>query len=333
MKRWRISLVLLTAVGIMALCAHAEAKVTVQRITYSGWVDSYRLTAGLYSLVVVPEIGGRIMEYSLDGRNVIWENREEYGRIYPITKEWHNYGGYKTWVAPQDSWGWPPDPMLDFGKANVEVLQNPKGLPVLKVIGCPSLSTGVVFTKEIVLNESGEVLLTQRMHDIGGKSVTYSVWDVTQVRTPCFVAFPVKSDSRFPDGISYIMAESRNSRQFNVRDGLCITNYLGEVGKIGSDTDGPWMIWFKSDLAYVKLFGPMEKAQYPDGGCSAEVFTSDARLGYVEMEILGPLVQLEPGKQTELIERWRILKLTQPVTDEGRVIKAVNGMKSKGWIP
>jgi len=330
----RLVFLLILSSAVVGLCVQAQAKVTVERTTYRGWIGSYRLTAGAYSLVVVPEIGGRIMEYSLDGRSVIWENPQEYGSTYPITKEWHNYGGCKTWVAPQDLWGWPPDPMLDFGKANVEVLQNPKGLPVLKITGCPSLSTGVLFTKEIVMDESGEVLLTQRMHNIGGKRVTYSVWDVTQVKAPCFVAFPVKPDSRFPDGISYIMAESRNSRQFDVRDGLCITNYLGEVGKIGSDTDGPWIIWFEGDLAYVKLFGPMkEDAEYPDGGCSAEVFTSEAKLGYLEMEILGPLVELEPGGQTELVERWRIFKLTQPVTDEGRVVKAVNGMKDKGWIP
>ena len=106
------------------------------------------------------------------------------------------------------------------------------------------------------------------------------------------------------------------------------------MGKIGSDTDGPWMIWLKNDLAYVKLFGPMEEGgEYPDGGCSAEVFTSDAKLGYLEMEILGPMAELQPGERTELVERWRIFKLTQPVTDEGRVIKAVNGMQTKGWIP
>ena len=34
---------------------------------------------------------------------------EEFGRTYPISSDWRNYGGYKTWVAPQDIWGWPPD--------------------------------------------------------------------------------------------------------------------------------------------------------------------------------------------------------------------------------
>jgi hypothetical protein len=274
------------------------------------------------------------MEYSLNGRNVIWENPEEYGQTYPITMDWHNYGGYKAWVAPQDLWGWPPDPFLDFGKANVEVLQEPKGLPVLRLTGCPSLKTGILFVKEISMSPSGEVTVRQKMYNIGGKPVSYSIWGVTQVKTPCFVVFPVKNRSKFPEKISYIMAESRNSRQFDVKDGLCITRYAGELGKIGADSDGPWMIWFSDDIAYVKLFDPMDElATYPDGGCSVEVFTSEAKLGYVEMEILGPIAELDPGESTELTERWRIFKLSQPVTDDNRVFKAVFGMQGKGWIP
>lgn len=317
-----------------AALSTAYAKVTVERTVYRGWADSYRLTAGDYSLVVVPEIGGRIMEYSLEGRNILWENQSEFGQTYPVTKEWHNFGGYKTWVSPEEYWGWPPDFMLDCGKANIEVLQNPKGLPVLQVIGAPSLKAGLFFSKEITLTESGEVIVKQRMHNISSKAVQYGIWDVTQAKTPCFVAFPVNPKSKFPDGLHYKIAESRNSTQFSFRDGYCITTYKGEPGDIASDSDGPWIICFNGDLAFVKLFGPMERgAEYPDGGCSCEVFTSDPKLGYVEMEVLGPMVKLPPGGQTELEGRWKIIKLSQPVTNEDRVVKAITGMRGKGWIP
>ena len=321
------------ALAFMAVST-AQAKVTVEKISYRGWPGSYRLTAGDYSLVVVPEIGGRIMEYSLEGINFLWENESEYGMTYPIKKEWHNFGGYKTWVSPEEYWGWPPDFMLDCGKANVEVLQTAKGLPMLRVIGAPSLSAGLFFSKEITLTESGEIQIKQRMHNIGPKTVQYGIWDVTQVKTPCFVAFPINPDSRFPDGLHYKIAESRNSTQFNFNEGYCITTYKGEPGDICSDSNGPWMLGFRDDLAFVKYFGPMEKdAEYPDGGCSCEVFTSDPKLGYVEMEILGPMIKMPPGGQIELEGRWKLIKLTQSVTNEDRVLKAIKGMRGKGWIP
>ncbi|MHB1001762.1 MAG: DUF4380 domain-containing protein [Armatimonadota bacterium] len=329
-----VKFIILVLLLMLLLCSQLCAKVTVQRIVYRGWADSYKLTAEPYNLVVVPEIGGRIMEYSYGGHNVIWEDPDEYGMTYPVAKEWHNFGGSKTWVAPQTLWGWPPDPMMDFGKANVEIRQNPKGLPVIKITGAPSLDLGIVVTREITLDDTGEVTLKQRLHNIGGKTVSCSVWDVTYVKTPGLVAFPVKQKSKFPGGIAYFNAESKNSKQYSVRDNLSITNYMGEQGLIGSDSDGPWMISFQNDLAYVKLFDPMKKGvEYPNNGCSVQVFTSDAKYGYLEMEVFGPVTDIKPGEHTEISEQWRILKLSQPVKDENWVVKAVNGMKGKNWIP
>lgn len=319
---------------LLALSTSAFARVTIERIEYRGWHDSYRLTAGEYSLVVVPEIGGRIMEYSYGGQNVIWENAGEFGQTYPLSKDAHDYGGSKLWVTPQEDWSWPPSPMLDFGKANVQIEQTPKGLPLIRVIGCPDLETGVVFTKEISLDDSGDVSITHRLTNISGKTLNHGVWEITHAQTPCLVAFPIKAKSRFPGGITYITAESRNSRQFSVKNGLCVVNYLGEMGKIGADSDGPWMIWFQGNLAFVKLFDGMRKgAEYPDGGCSVQVLTSDAKLGYVEMETMGPIAKLAPGAKSELIEHWRIFRLSQPVKDENRVHKSVKGMQGKGWLP
>jgi len=331
--RW-VRVFAIVAALIVVLSAWSYAKVTVERIDYRGWADSYRLTAGLYSLVVVPEIGGRIMEYSYDGTNLLWENTEEYGRTYPISKDWRNYGGYKIWIAPQELWSWPPDPMIDFAKANIEVLQNAKGLPVLKVTGAPAFDSGVAVSKEILMDETGEVVLKQIMRNIAGKPITCSIWDVTQTKTPGLIAFPLNENSKFDDGINYLMSESKNSKQFTVKNRLCITRYMGENGKIAADSNGPWMICFQGDLAFVKLFGSMVKnADYPEGGCSVEVFTADDKLGYQEMEILGPIAKILPGGKTELVERWRAFKLSQPVTDEKWVLKAVSGMKGKGWIP
>jgi len=323
-------ILLLLTIGI----ANSAPKAAVEKVTYRGWIDSYRITAGVYSIVVVPEIGGRVMEYSINGRNVLFESREEFGKTYPVTKEWHNYGGYMTWLAPQEAWVWPPDPMLDYGKANVEILQSPNGIPVLKITGSPSLASGMMFTKEISLDETGEVVLKQRMHNIGAKKVKYSLWSVTETKAPCFVAFPIKKKSKFENGLLYVVNESKNSRQFMVRKGICITNYLGELGKIGSDTDGPWMLWINDDLAYAKIIPPMVKGKnYPDGGCSVQVFTSQGKPGYVEMEVMGPITDLGPGEGTETVERWRIFQLSQPVTDENRVLKTIDGMRSKKWIP
>ncbi len=272
------------------------------------------------------------MEYSVAGKNVIWENSEEFGRTYPIAGEWHNYGGYKNWIGQKNRWQWPPDPVLDYGKANVEVIQSPNEPPVLIVTGAPSLKSGVLFVKEITLTDTGEVLLKQRMQNISSKDVSYSIWDVTQMDAPSLVVLPMNARTGFSDGIIDLEGMPRNPNQVRIKDGLCITKYTTEACKIGADSNGPWMLWIKNDLAYVKLFPPMVKgAEYPDG-CSVEVYANDSTHGYMEMELLSPISKLKPGAQSEFIEKWRLVNLSEPVKDEGSVSQIVNDLKDKGLL-
>lgn len=330
-----IRLITIYSLLILSLyCLTADAKSTIQKIVYKGWIDSYRISSSDCSLVVVPEIGGRIMEYSYNGNNVIWEDFSLYGMTFEIDNEWHNYGGSKTWVAPQTLWGWPPDSMMDNGKCNAEIITSDDGSQLLRITGAPSLKLGTLIIREISLADSGEAVIKQTVRNISDKPVTCGVWGISYMKTPSLVAFPVKPKSKFSNGITYFNAESKNSKQFSIKDGFCITKYLGEQGLIGSDSDGPWMVWFKDSMAYIKMFDAMEKgAEYPNGGCSVQVLTGDAKSGYLEMELYGPLAKLKPGESASYTERWRIQELSQPVYDEIAVVKAIKGMKGKGWLP
>ena len=91
----------------------AAARVTVEEADYKGWPALY-MRNGLVTVVAVPAIGGRIMEYKLGDHPFLWVNPDEFGKTYePVTSEdqrqWHNFGGYKAWPAPQKQWGGPPD--------------------------------------------------------------------------------------------------------------------------------------------------------------------------------------------------------------------------------
>ena len=74
---------------------------------------------------VVSELGGRIMELSLDGFNFLFVNPVLNGakNIQPEKSWngiWQNFGGEKIWPAPQGwdtdrQWAGPPDNVLDGG--------------------------------------------------------------------------------------------------------------------------------------------------------------------------------------------------------------------------
>jgi hypothetical protein len=323
--------------GLALLCAPPVGAVPspplrLERITYRGWKDSYRLSAGPYSLVVVPAIGGRIMAFSLGGRNSLWENPAEFGKLYgPNPDPWRNYGGYKTWNAPQSRWGFPPDTALDRGPAHVRVLKTPTGAPRgLEILGQSSDRFHLRFRKRVFLDpKTGAARLEQFMTNTGGKPQTWALWDVTQVPAPCTVAFQANPKSRFPKGI-YTYGQTKDTGQVS-RDGdLVVVTWKGESAKFGGDCAAGWMVGLRGDLAYVKRFPPMSaRHTYADEGAYAQVYTNGRELPYVEMEVSGPLVTLAPGGETGFVEEWQVVRLGSPKLS---VQEAVSELRTKGVL-
>ena len=70
----------IAAVVVALVLLPCAAEVTVERITYHGWADSWRMSNGAIDLVVVPRIG-RIMRYGrVGGPNMLWENPDTIGK-------------------------------------------------------------------------------------------------------------------------------------------------------------------------------------------------------------------------------------------------------------
>jgi hypothetical protein len=75
----------------------------------------------MVEVLIVPAVG-RVMQFRFVGEEdgQFWENRAMDGKK-PDSKatEWGNFGGDKTWPAPQEDWpkvtkrGWPPPPAFD----------------------------------------------------------------------------------------------------------------------------------------------------------------------------------------------------------------------------
>ena len=112
-----ISFVLLSVVSITTVAQKYE------RSSYKGW-SSIQLNNNLIKAHIIPEIGGRTIQFELGGHEFFWVNDSLVGKVSPktglgVNREWLNYGGEKIWPAPQgwsgkgDQWEGPPDPVLD----------------------------------------------------------------------------------------------------------------------------------------------------------------------------------------------------------------------------
>jgi hypothetical protein len=62
-----------------------------------------------------------------------------------------------------------------------------------------------------------------------------------------------------------------------------------------------WGAYFREGYLFIKRAAVIGGARYPDFGCNFEVFTNP---DFIELETLGPLVELKPGEVVEHVERW-----------------------------
>ena len=99
-----------------------ESQPVVCNSSYRGW-ESLCLSNGLVELQVLPNIGGRIIQFKLGGKEFLWVNPQLAGKLPPPSGlaadgGWFNAGGDKLWPAPQgwdndQQWPGPPDAVLD----------------------------------------------------------------------------------------------------------------------------------------------------------------------------------------------------------------------------
>ena len=308
-----------------------------------GW-QAQVLRNGLVTLAVVPAIGGRAMQYDLGDHPFLWVNPGEIGRTYEPAADatWPNFGGYKSWVAPQGSWlrgggEWPPAPTLDHGAYTATSENGMRGQVTLTTTG--PLETfdrwqakGLSLTRRFTLRpDSTQVRVEQTIINQGEHPQQVANWGVTQVPGShagvadpdnFFVYFPVNPRSMFGQrGFFVFPGDGRNGADSQWKnwsaDGIAGVQYLRRSGKIGADVSGGWLAYVdeRDRFTFVQRFAvgvAPSPTTYPDGGSTVQVFANGGE-PYLELEVLGPLVDLQPQQQTSFTIDWYATRIDGPI--------------------
>jgi len=295
-----------------------ESTCSIERIDFYGW-QAYALRNGIVTLIVVPDIGGRVMAYNLGEYPYFYINPELAGKLFSEKENlgdgtmaaWKNYGGDKTWPAPQGwdndkQWHGPPDPILDSGRYRLQMIRSQDYSAMLQMISPPDPRTGIRITRQIKLQKgSSRVVLEISFTNVSQRQVRWSIWDVAQLRaektnpdgslspeTNCIVSTPLNPHSRFPKGFN-VMAGDENNPQWGVDNDkrLFTGRYMWEIGKVGIDSTKGWIAFSNSaqGYAFVKQFRYFPEKEYPDQGATVECWTTGrgtvANLNYENSQI------------------------------------------------
>jgi len=297
-----------------------------------GWT-ALVLNNDLITLAVVPDIGARVMQYDLGENHSIFVNEAELGKLYTPSSNstWHNYGGYKTWPAPQERWNWPPPPNLDFGIYESQIQGSADSASVFSSGPKERWKTpDLRFERRLTIyRNTSRVKVEQTLINEGTRIQTWSVWDVTQqiVNHPgerdydnFWVYFPINPDSRY--GSSGVRTSaSSDAWRGEVAPGVYGVRFRPEGKKIFADSHRGWVGYVdeRDGVAYFKVFAVHTDLSYPDEGARVEVWINNNPL-YLEVEVLGPMTELAPGGgRTTFTEEWYAARCHGPILDANRV--------------
>ena len=286
------------------------------RTNYHGWADSILLSNGRVEAVIVPAIG-RVMQFRFAGEEdgPFWENRALDGiKPEPESKEWGNFGGDKTWPAPQTDWpkltprAWPPPVAFD----SMPVRASVDGFNV-NLISAVDPHYGIRAYREIKLDLERPVMtVTTTYEKVSGQPFRVAVWVITQLKDPVIACASLPEFERLRGG--YYRQSDELPANLKIEDELVsLTRDPKASHKIGTDAGA--LFWVGKD-AILRIDSPRQLSlQYPDDGCSAEIYTNPDPLAYVELEMLGPLTKMIVGDKITRTSSYTLLRRTEVVPD------------------
>jgi len=309
---------LLTAFGATAADSSVQPGITVE--IYGGWTNCFVMRGGDCKAVLVPGVGGRILHYSINGENIIYENPDLWGDTL-LTKSNFWAGGYQCDIGPELR-GIPDHKWLWQGPWTARSTQ-----PfTVYAYSAPEMAVGLQLDKEIVIDpDTGELGLTQRMRNIINNDVSFCLWDRTLCKADGFAFFPLNRKSRFKAGWSIREGKRVPEYRYNgdnpkdarvrVLDGVLVAQAkaLPEATsmKIGADSDAGWIAYVRGKVLLVKYFPVFRDGNYSDGGNTVEFYCSDR---VAEIEPLSPEVTLKSGQNYSFPEKWMLIELDKPVS-------------------
>ena len=273
---------------------------------YHGWPNCYRLSNGLIDLIATTDIGPRIIRFGFVGEeNEFKEYADTAGQVGG--DEWRIYGGHRLWHAPEAK-------PRTYCPDNAPVRLEQHG-DFVRLIQPPEATTGIQKEIDIRLPATdAHVEVTHRLRNTNLWPVELAPWALSVMapagtaiiplpprrsheesllpgNTITLWAYTDMSDPRWHWGEKYVLLRQDPTSQ--------------RPQKVGAMACDGWAAYARAGHLFVKGFSYVEGAPYPDLGCSVEAFTNADML---ELETLGPLVDLKPGAAVEHVEHWHLFR-------------------------
>lgn len=248
-----------------------------------------RLQNGFLGMAVNAQTGGRILEFSYQGKNSLYTGKPVSGSTY--------------WPSPQSSWGWPPPAVLDE-KPYAIIQDSPAEIVILSAI-CPQ--THLQVQKRFLPHGHGmtvEYTHTNRSQGV----LSFAPWEITRVG----------------GGVTFFVGQSTPSIHSTLamnHDGDCwwhdyrVENQHSENLKAFASGSAGWLANIFNGLVLLKRFAKVPQHCEAPGEAEIEIYAhGDSAHPYVEVEQQGKYQTIAAGQSISWEVHWDLLPAPKELT-------------------
>jgi hypothetical protein len=357
--RWIARLAAIWIVGFFSCLTLAQSSgppapspCKIESVDFHGW-NAKQVSNQWVKLILVPKLGGRLMQVVFGGHPYLFVNRQYLGQYHPPAEataghNWFNYGGDKIWPLPEGTedehhWPGPIADALDDGDYEFKILSEGANCRV-RLEGPADPQTGLQYAREIsIAADSPEIHFHAVMKNASGHAIEWSMQSVSQYDTSGelgglnheFRTFaPVHTPSAYLDGY-YVRTGLANAPSYSVQDNLFSLHWLNSQGEVWLDSTEGWIAVADNAAHYamVERFQYHADAQYPgkatiifysngptlkvdeSGHSSLTKDDPDDAHHYLEAELNSPLIKLVPGESYAMDTAWFPTRIQGGVKD------------------
>jgi hypothetical protein len=292
----------------------AERFPGVSRVNFFGYPDCIALENETTRVVLCHQAGGRVLEYSLHGKNVIWLDPQQQGWEAGSGAPGVNLCGGRFDIGPEMIV--PKRPTLWSGRWTAEAI----GPRAARLTSGEDSATGVQLVREFTLDATGSRLrCTQTIRNVSQRTTAWCHWSRTLAVGGGIVVIPLTPHSRLPS--DYVMYEPNsliNARpsdpNIRSRDGFLEIVGPPKFRKLGMDSQAGWFAYLMpNDVMFVKRYAVYPERTYNEvAGLTISIwYDEDVRC---ELEPIGPMEKLAPGATGSFTEEWQLEPFPFPAT-------------------
>lgn len=285
-------------------------------ISYFGYSGCLALENAGTRVVLCPQAGGRVLEYSLNGQNVMYLNPAQQGwRHKPGIPSVDPCGG-RCDVGPERIIA--PHPDLWLGDWTGEVIGEGKA----RLTSARDRVTGLRLVRDFTLDaDSSRLVFEQRVANESDKPVSCCHWSRTLAVGGGIVLIPLTPESRFPKryimyGPGPVMNYQPDDPNIRIREGFLEILGTPANPKLGMDSMAGWFGYLtRNNLLFIKRYPVYPERVYSEmAGLTISIWYF--RNEMCELEPIGPREMLAPGASASFTEEWSLAASRFPAKGE-----------------